>query len=48
MDDLTDLHYLENKSDYDIGHIIIKGEETLDNKELEDAGKNRSKGSRSY
>ena len=48
---ITDLHYLENKSDYDIGHIISnrdEGEETLDNKELEDAGKNRSKGARNY
>lgn len=48
---ITDIHYLENKSDFDIGHKTSNregGEETLDNKELEDAGKNRQKGARSY
>jgi len=48
---ITDIHYLENKSDFQIGHGISNregGEETLDNKELEDASKNMSKGARSY
>ena len=48
---ISDIHYLENKDKYDIGHKISNrdgGEETLDNKELEDSDKNRSKGDRSY
>lgn len=48
---ISDIHYLENKNKYDIGHIKSnndEGEETLDNKELENSHKNRSKGDRSY
>jgi hypothetical protein len=48
---IVDSQYLENKADYDIGHIEPTrkgGEDTIDNKELEDAGKNRSKGARNY
>lgn len=48
---ISDIHYLENKDNYDIGHIISNndgGEEIIENKELEDAHKNKKKGDRSY
>ena len=48
---IPDIHYLENKDKYNIGHIISNndgGEETLENKELEDERKNKMKGDRSY
>ena len=48
---ISDIHYLENKDKYDIGHIISnnnEGKETLENKELEDSHINRVKGDRNY
>ncbi len=48
---LSDIHYLENQEDYDIGHILSNdsgGSETLENKELEKKNKNRKKKARNY
>tara|TARA_B110000285_G_C15080676_1_gene593314 strand:+ start:62 stop:1675 length:1614 start_codon:yes stop_codon:yes gene_type:complete len=48
---ISDIHYLENMDKYDIGHKESNrsgGEETIENKELEDSQKNKAKGDRSY
>jgi hypothetical protein len=48
---ISDIHYLENMDKYDIGHKESNrsgGEENIENKELEDSHKNKSKGNQSY